>query len=77
MAGANAVLKAALGRTRSGSSFRSTTGRRTATIKDGSGTTVNSNSPSMHLATTGPGSAAPIPTATAERRTFRGYAPKK
>jgi hypothetical protein len=81
MAGANAVLKGALGRTRAGSSFKSTTGRRTATVADGSGKTAaaggNSGLPGMHLATTGPGSAPKIPTATAEARTFRGFAPKK
>ena len=76
MAGANAVLKAALGRTRSGSSFKKI-GSRTSAIKDGSGTLVNSNSPSMHLATTGPGSHPVMPNATAEARTHRPFAPKK
>jgi hypothetical protein len=77
MAGADAVFKAALGRTRSGSSFRSTTGRRSATVKDGSGSLVNSNGVNMHLATTGPGSSTPIGNATAEKRTYRPFAPKK
>lgn len=76
MPGANAVLKGALGRTRSGSSFKKI-GSRTSSVKDGSGSLTNSNLPGMHLATTGPGSAAVFPTAKAEARTFRGYAPKK
>jgi hypothetical protein len=77
MAGANAVFKAALGRTRAGSSFRSTTGRRTATVNDGSGSLVNSNGVNMHLATTGPGSSPVFPTAKAEARTFRPFAAKR
>jgi hypothetical protein len=77
MAGANAVFKAALGRTKAGSSFGGSRSTHRAMMTDGSGSLVNTNQPNMHLATTGPGSAAPIATATAERRTFRGYAPQK
>jgi hypothetical protein len=75
MAGANAVFKAALGRTKAGSSFRRTPSR-SSSISDGSGSLVNSNGPNMHLATTGPGSAPKIPTATAEARNFRPFAKK-
>lgn len=74
MAGANAVWRSAVARSSKSGGGRST---RRATVRDGSGTTVNSSLPNMHLATTGPGSAAVIPTATAERRTFRTFAPKK
>ena len=76
MAGANQVFNAALGRTRAGSSFKGRS-TRTSRVSDGSGTLVNSSLPNMHLATTGPGSTPVFPTATAERRTFRPYAPKK
>jgi hypothetical protein len=72
--GANAVFKSALSRSKYPRASRST---RRATIRDGSGTTVNSNAPGMHLATTGPGSSPAFPNAKAEARTFRGYAPKK
>jgi hypothetical protein len=74
--GANAVLKGALGRTRSGSSFKKI-GSRTSTVKDGSGSLVNSNQPGLHLATTGPGSYPVMPNAKAEARTHRPFAPKK
>lgn len=74
MAGANAVWKSAMGRAKYP---KGRSGTRRATVSDGSGSLVNSSGPNMHLATTGPGSAAPIPTATAEKRTFRGFAPKK
>jgi len=68
------VFKSALSRSKYPKASRST---HRATISDGSGTTLNSNSPSMHLATTGPGSSAPFPNAKPEARTFRSYAPKK
>jgi hypothetical protein len=74
MAGADAVWRSAVGRASKSSKGRST---RRATVTDGSGTLVNSNRPGMHLATTGPGSAPKIPTATQEARTFRTFAPKK
>jgi hypothetical protein len=77
MAGANAVFKAALGRTKAGSNFGGGRSTHRSSMSDGSGTLVNTNQPNMHLATAGPGSAAPMPTGKAEARTFRGYAPQK
>jgi len=78
MPGANAVWRSAMSRA-SYPKGRSTTRR--ATVRDGSGKTSaaggNSSLPGMHLATTGPGSAPKIPTAVAEARTFRSFAPKK
>jgi len=74
MAGANAVFKSALSRSKYPRATRST---HRARMSDGSGTLVNTNQPNMHLATAGPGSAAPMPTGKAEARTFRGYAPTK
>ena len=76
MAGAQQVFNAALGRTRSGSSFKGRS-TRTSRISDGSGTLVNPSLPNMHLSTTGPGSAPKMPNAVAEARTFRPFAPKK
>jgi hypothetical protein len=73
MPGANAVWRSAVGRASKAPKGRST---RRSTVADGSGSTVNSGLPGMHLATTGPGSAPKIPTATAEARTFRTFAPK-
>jgi hypothetical protein len=74
MPGANAVWRSAVGRASKSGGGRNT---RRATVADGSGSLTNSGLPGMHLATTGPGSAAKIPTATAEARTFRTFAPKK
>jgi hypothetical protein len=72
--GANAVWKSAMSRASYPKASRST---RRATVRDGSGTTVNSSLPGMHLATSGPGSSAAFPNAKAEARTFRPFAPPK
>ena len=74
MPGANAVWKSAMGRAKYP---KAGGGTRRATVKDGSGSLVNSNGVAMHLATTGPGSATPIGIATAEKRTYRPFAAKK
>jgi hypothetical protein len=74
MAGANAVWRSAMSRA-SYPKGRSTT-RRT-TVSDGSAKLTNSSLPGIHLATIGPGSSAPMPTAKAEARNFRPFAPKK
>ena len=74
MPGANAVWKSAMSRASYPRGSRTT---RRSTVKDGSGSLVNSNGVNMHLATTGPGSKPMFPTATAEARSFRPFAPKK
>ncbi len=80
MAGANAVFKGALGRTKSGSNFGGSRGTRHATVrqsnKDRAHGLALASAPNTHMQSGGTTGIPQFPTATAERRTFRGYAPK-
>jgi hypothetical protein len=79
MAGANAVFKAALGRSKAGSSF-STRGTRRATVGSGMLAPIKygvGSAPSGHLASGGSTGIPRFPNNTNQGRTFQTFGKKK
>jgi hypothetical protein len=77
MAGADAVLKGALGRSRSGSSFGGSRGTRTATVrqsnKDRAHGLATASAPNTHLMSGGSSGIPQFPNNTNQGRNFRTF----
>lgn len=77
MAGANAVLKGAIGRTNSGSNRGGKRGTRTATIRQSNQDRVHglatASAPNTHMVSGGSSGITRFPNSTSQGRTFRPY----